>query len=68
MSDLVEIILQAIDNASSVFESVSTSASGMADQIANATGLADDEFTTLENTVTGFQDAVTNIDSSSIDE
>ena len=68
MSDLVEIILQAIDNASSVFESVSTSASGMADQIANATGLADDEFTTLENTVTGFQDAVTNIDSTSIDE
>ena len=66
MSDLVEIILQAVDNASGVFDSVSNSVNSMADQISNATGLASDDFTTMENNVTGFQDAVSSIDSTTI--
>ena len=51
MSELIEIILQAVDD----------SLSGTADTVSS-------DFTSMEENVSGFQTAVSSIDSSSIDE
>lgn len=68
MSELIEIILQAVDNASSVFSSVTDSVTGMADSLSGTADTVSSDFTTMEENVSGFQTAVSNIDSSSIDE
>ena len=68
MSELIEIILQAVDNASSVFSSVTDSVSGMADSLSGTADTVSSDFTTMETNVSGFQTAVSNIDSSSIDD
>lgn len=68
MSELIEIILQAVDNASSVFSSVTDSVSGMADSLSGTADTVSSDFTAMETNVSGFQTAVSNIDSSSIDD
>ena len=68
MSELIEIILQAVDNASSVFSSVTDSVTGMADSLSGTADTVSSDFTTMETNVSGFQTAVSNIDSSSIDD
>ena len=68
MSELIEIILQAVDNASNVFSSVTDSVTGMADSLSCTADTVSSDFTSMEENVTGFQTAVSNIDSSSIDE
>ena len=68
MSELIEIILQAVDNASSVFSSVTDSVTGMADSLSGTADTVSSDFTAMETNVSGFQTAVSNIDSSSIDD
>ena len=68
MSELIEIILQAVDNASSVFSSVTDSVTGMADSLSGTADTVSSDFTTMEENVSGFQTAVSSIDSSSLDE
>ena len=68
MSELIEIILQAVDNASSVFSSVTDSVTGMADSLSGTADTVSSDFTSMEENVSGFQNAVSSIDSSSIDE
>lgn len=68
MSELIEIILQAVDNVSNVFSSVTDSVTSMADSVSGTANTVSSDFTSMEENVTGFQDAVSSIDSSSIDE
>ena len=68
MSELIEIILQAVDNASNVFSSVTDSVTGMADTFSGTADTVSSDFTSMEENVSGFQTAVSSIDSSSLDE
>ena len=48
MSELIEIILQAVDNASNVFSSVTDSVTGMADSLSGTADTVSSDFTSME--------------------
>lgn len=68
MSDVIDIIINAVDQASDVFKSIVESATGMGESISDATVNAGNDFDTVANNVSGFSDAIANVDSSTLDE
>lgn len=68
MSDVIDIIISAIDQASDVFNSIVESATGMGESISDATVNAGNDFDTVANNVSGFNDAISSVDSSTLDE
>ena len=67
MADTMEIIISAIDSASSVFQDIISSAQGMAEGITGAVSQAGADFESIANNVSGFQDAVDNVDQSELE-
>lgn len=67
MVDTMEIIISAIDSASSVFQDIISSAQGMAEGITGAVSQAGADFESIANNVSGFQDAVDNVDQSELE-
>ena len=63
----MEIIISAIDSASSVFQDIISSAQGMAEGITGAVSQAGADFESIANNVSGFQDAVDNVDQSELE-
>ena len=68
MSETLEIILKAVDDARPVFESVKGSVDDIANKVGGMTDSINADFQAMETNVSGFRDAVANIDSSSIDQ
>ena len=68
MSDTMEIIISAVDSASEVFQSIIGSVTSMGDSISDVIGMASSDFDSMAENVSGFQDAVSDIDSSSIED
>ena len=68
MADTMEIIISAVDQASSIFQSIVSSVTEMGSNIEEVIGVTSAEFDSMASNVTGFQEAVSNIDSSTIDE
>ena len=68
MADEMEIIISAVDSASEVFQNIISSVTGMADEIKDSISDVSDDFDNMANNVGGFQDAVSNIDDSTIEE
>ena len=68
MSDTMEIIISAVDSASEVFQSIIGSVTSMGDSISDVIGMASSDFDSMVENVSGFQDAVSDIDSSSIED
>ena len=68
MADAMEIIISAVDSASEVFQSIISSAQGMADGIGSAVGEASDTFDQISENVASFSDTVANVDSSTLEE
>lgn len=67
MADTMEIIISAIDSASGVFQDIISSAQGMAEGITGAVSQAGADFEQIANNVSGFQDAVDNVDQSELE-
>ena len=67
MADTMEIIISAIDSASGVFQDIISSAQGMAEGITGAVSQAGADFESIANNVSGFQDAVDNVDQSELE-
>jgi len=67
MADTMEIIISAIDSASGVFQDIISSAQGMAEGITGAVSQAGADFEAIANNVSGFQDAVDNVDQSELE-
>jgi len=67
MADAMEIIISAVDQASSVFGDIISSAQDMASDIVGSVGSASSEFDTISNNVSEFQSAVDNIDSTELE-
>ena len=67
MADTMEIIISAIDSASGVFQDILSSAQGMAEGITGAVSQAGADFESIANNVSGFQDAVDNVDQSELE-
>lgn len=68
MADAVELIISAVDAASEVFQSIISSAQGMADGIGGAVDEASATFDMIADNVAGFNDAVSSIDGSALEE
>ena len=68
MADNLELIISAIDNASSVFQDIISSVQTMADGVTGSISQTGSDFETITENVSGFQNAVENVDSSSLDE
>ena len=68
MSDIIDIIISAVDQASDVFNSIADSATGMGESISDATVNAGNDFDVVANNVSGFSDAIASVDSSTLDE
>lgn len=68
MSDVIDIIISAVDQASDVFNSIVESATGMGDSISDATVNAGNDFDTVATNVSGFSDAIASVDSSTLDQ
>ena len=66
MSDVVDIIISAVDQASDVFRDIVSSITDMGSNIEEVVGMSSQEFDSLSENVTGFQEAVTSIDDSTI--
>ena len=67
MADTMEIIISAVDSASEVFQSIISSVSDFGSNVSDVVNTAGDEFDGVADNVTGFQDAVDNIDSTTIE-
>lgn len=63
----MEIIISAVDQASSVFGDIISSAQDMANSIMDSTNGISADFDTIANNVEGFQDAVDNVDNSTLE-
>ena len=68
MADTMEIIISAVDSASEVFQSIIESATSMASGITDAVGSAGSDFDTIADNVANFSDAVSNVDTSTLEE
>ena len=68
MADAMEIIISAVDSASEVFQSIISSASGMADGISGAVDEASATFDMITENVSGFSEAVSNVDTATLNE
>lgn len=68
MSDVIDIIISAVDQASDVFNSIVDSATGMGESISNTTISAGNDFDSVASNVSGFSDAIASVDSSTLDE
>ncbi len=68
MSELIDIIISAIDQASDTFAGVQQSADDMASGIESVVGMTESDFGQMEASVTGFQSAIDNISDQSIQE
>ncbi|WP_407376634.1 hypothetical protein [Methanobrevibacter sp.] len=67
MADTMEIIISAVDSASEVFQSIISSAQGMADGVSDAIEGAGSDFDTIAENVDSFSDSVANVDSSTLE-
>ncbi len=63
----MEIIISAVDSASEVFQSIISSAQGMADGVSDAIEGAGSDFDTIAENVDSFSDSVANVDSSTLE-
>lgn len=68
MSELIDIIISAIDQASDTFAGVQQSADDMASGIESVVGMTESDFGQMESSVSGFQSALDNISDQSIQE
>ena len=67
MSDIVDIIISAIDQASDVFKDIVNNVTEMGSNITDVTGMAGEDFDAMALNVEGFQEAVSDIDESTIE-
>ena len=67
MADTMEIIINAIDQASGTFGDIISSAQEMASGIMDSVGSASSDFDTISNNVSEFQSAVDNVDSTELE-
>ena len=68
MSDVIDIIISAVDQASDVFNSIVDNVAGMGDSISDTTVNAGNDFDSVASNVSGFSDAIDSVDSSTLDE
>ena len=68
MSDVIDIIISSVDQASDVFNSIVDSATGMGESISDATVNAGNDFDSVATNVSGFSDAIASVDSSTLDQ
>ena len=67
MSDIIDIIISAVDQASDVFRDIVSNVNDMGSSISDVTGMASAEFDAMSENVAGFQEAVADIDDSTIE-
>lgn len=67
MADTMEIIISAVDSASEVFQSIISTVTDFGSNVSDVVNTAGAEFDGVAENVTGFQDAVANIDSTTVE-
>ena len=67
MTDTMEIIISAVDSASEVFQSIISTVTDFGSNVSDVVNTAGAEFDGVAENVTEFQDAVANIDSTTVE-
>lgn len=68
MADSYDIIISAVDSASEAFQSIINTVQEFGSSVSDTVSNAGSEFDSMAENVTGFQDAVANIDQASIED